>query len=92
MKPSNNKKNSFVNIRLTKAEKSVIEIFAESRGFKNVSEYYRFLHNEKIKEEADKKKAIHKVEVELNPKIFHKTKKGKKKIEHCFERMNESGR
>ncbi|MCB9980246.1 MAG: site-specific DNA-methyltransferase [Rhodospirillales bacterium] len=77
MKPSNNKKNSFVNIRLTKAEKSEIEVFAESLGFKNVSEYYRFLHNEKIKEAADKKKAIHKVEVELNPKIFHKTKKGK---------------
>lgn len=70
-------KNSFINIRLTEAEKAEIENLSESLGFKNVSEYYRFLHNQKIQSEQEKKKKIHKIPCELEPELFHQTKHGK---------------
>ena len=72
------KRDDVVNIRLTELEKHEAELISKKQGFKSVSEYFRHLHEESIRNNnlssATKLSAI---DYEDRARIYHKTKHGK---------------
>lgn len=72
------KRDDVVNIRLTESEKAEAETLAEMLGFKTVSEYFRYMHEQAVKlnNEYNKDK-LSTLEFEAKAKIYHKTKHGK---------------
>lgn len=72
------KREDVVNIRLTELEKSEAELIAEDLGFKTVSEYFRHLHEESIKNHnLITSSKIASVEFEDSARVYRKTKYGK---------------
>ena len=63
-------------IRLTNAEKTEMEIIAERKGFKSISDYLRSLHKREIDEERKTKSIAYKPYSE-KISLYHSTKLGK---------------
>ena len=53
-----NPRTKFTNIRLTEEERAAFEEAAATKGYKNISEYIRFLHAEQLGKESDRASAI----------------------------------
>ncbi|MCR9177426.1 MAG: DNA methyltransferase [Alphaproteobacteria bacterium] len=63
-----NPRTIFTNIRLTEEERAAFEKAAATRGYKNISEYIRFLHAEQLGKESDRASAI-----ETNARAYPKS-------------------
>jgi len=61
-----NPRTKFTNIRLTEEERAAFEDAASVRGYKNVSEYIRFLHSENLGKETSRDSA-HKANARVYP-------------------------
>ncbi len=76
-KPVKNKRDQITNIRLTASEKKQAEKKFHSLGLKNISEYFRFLHNKASNEDSHiANNPEEKIEYEKKPTSYFKTKLG----------------
>lgn len=77
-KSKTTKREDVVNIRLTESQKVEAEIISKRLGFKSVSEYFRHLHEQSVRDNnknGAKKLAV--INYEDEARLYHKTKHGK---------------